>query len=88
MGAGIVTDRTGHEIRGKVVYLQPKADRWREESAEAHITCLEWLDPYLHDAVYIMPAQSVAGTYSVHRYISEGNLWCFMGTFTRSDQSA
>ena len=43
-----------------------------------------WLDPYLYPAVYIMPAQSVSGTYSVYSYISEGDQWRFMGTFTRA----
>src|SRR5215217_5679960 len=77
-----VTDRHGKQIRGKVVYIQPKEQRWREESAEVHIVTSDWLDPYVYPAVYIMPAQSVAGTYSVHSYISEGDQRCFMVSST------
>jgi hypothetical protein len=32
-----VTDRHGKRARGKVVYLEPKAERWREDSANVHI---------------------------------------------------
>jgi hypothetical protein len=78
-----VTDRRGKQIRGKVVYIQPKEQRWREESAEVHIVTSDWLDPYAYPAVYVMPAQSVVGTYAVHSYISEGDQWRFMGIFNR-----
>ena len=84
-----VTGRHGQQIRGQVVYIQPKDQRWREESAVVHLVTSHWLDPYPYSAVYIMPAQSISGTYAVHSYISEGDHWRFMGTFTRAptDQS-
>jgi hypothetical protein len=37
--------REGKQIRGKVVYLQPKAERWREDHAGVHIVTSDWLDP-------------------------------------------
>src|SRR5215217_2041745 len=83
-----VTDRHGKQIRGKVVYIQPKEQRWREESAEVHIVTSDWLDPYAYPAVYVMPAQSVAGTYAVHSYIREGDQWRFMGMFERAQEGS
>jgi hypothetical protein len=77
-----VTDRRGNTIRGKVVYLQPHAERWRPQSAVVHIVTSDWLDPYIYSAIYTSPAQSVAGTYNVHSYATADDLWLFMGTFT------
>jgi len=42
--------------RRGVVYLQPKAERSREQVAAPkgppHILCSEWLDPYWYGALY------------------------------------
>ncbi len=37
-----VTDQRGKQIRGKGVYLQPQAERWREDSAVVHIENSDW----------------------------------------------
>ena len=80
-----ITDRHGKQLRGRVVYIQPKAERWQEDSAEVHIVTGDWLDCHVYPAVYVMPAQSVSGTYAVHSYIREDDLWRFMGTFHRTE---
>ncbi len=79
-----VTDRSGKQIRGKVVYMQPKEERWREGSAVVHIVTSDWLDPYRYEAVYVTPVQSVAGTYTVVRYGEVDGQWLFIGTFERN----
>jgi hypothetical protein len=38
------TDRHGKQIRDRVVYLQPKAERWRKDSATVHIVTRVWLE--------------------------------------------
>ncbi len=78
-----VTDNHGVTIRGTVVYIQPKEERWREDSAVVHIVTIDWLDPYAYPAIYTSPTQTVTGIFSVHSYISEGDQWRFMGTFER-----
>jgi hypothetical protein len=43
-----ITDQRGENVRGKVVYWQPKAERWREARATVHIICTAWLDSYTY----------------------------------------
>jgi hypothetical protein len=76
-----VTDQHGKQIRGKVVYLQPKAERWREQCAVVHIVSSDWLDPYGYDALYSTPTQSISGHYSLHSYDDAEGQWLFKGTF-------
>jgi hypothetical protein len=71
------------QIRSKVTYVQPSAERWRQDTAEVHISTHEWLDPYRYDATYNTPKASVAGSYTVHSYRSEGGEYVYVGTFTR-----
>ena len=47
-----VTDRDGKQIRGTVVYIQPKKERWRVDHAIVHLTTNDWLDPYRYEAIY------------------------------------
>jgi hypothetical protein len=79
-----VTDRSGKQIRGQVVYIQPKAERWNEDSAVVHIVTSEWLEPSAYPGIYATPTLSVAGIYSVDGYIREDVQWRFMGTFNRA----
>jgi hypothetical protein len=81
-----ITDRDGKQIRGKVVYIQPKEERWREHSGVVHIVTSDWLAPNTYPALYTSPTQSVSGTYSVHTYIGEDDQWRFMGTFDRAQE--
>jgi hypothetical protein len=62
-----ITDQCGENERGKVIYLQPKSERWREDHAVVHIVTSGWLDPYRHKAVYNTPKQSVSGFFMPHR---------------------
>ncbi len=79
-----MTDQHSAQIRGKVVYLQPKAERWREANAGVHIVTRDWLDPYRYEAVYVTPVQSFAGTYTIVRYSDAEGKWLFMGVFERA----
>ena len=39
-----IPDQRGNQVRGKVVYLQPKSERWNERHALVHIVTSGWLD--------------------------------------------
>ena len=81
-----ITTQRGENVRGKVVYLQPKSERWRESDAVVHIVTRDWLDPYRHKAVYNTPKQSVAGFFMPYRYkITETQDYLFEGSFERSE---
>lgn len=76
-----VTDRHGKQYRGKVVYLQPKAERWRPQSATVHIVTSDWLDPYGYDAIYTTPKKSFSGRYVLFAYGDVDGCWLFKGVF-------
>lgn len=80
-----VTNQHGAQIRGKVVYLQPTAERWRPQTATVHIVCNDWLDAYAYTAVYATPAQSWAGRFAVHAYSQVDGQWRFEGSFTTAE---
>lgn len=50
-----LTLRDGKTARATVVYLQPKGERWREQTATVHILCSDWLDPYAYMASRKLP---------------------------------
>ncbi len=70
------------QIRAKVTYVQPASERWHPDHATVHISTHEWLDPYRYPATYNTPKASVAGSYTVHSYRSEGGAYVYVGTFT------
>ena len=77
-----VTDRDGKQIRGTVVYIQPKKERWREDHAAVHITTHDWIDPYRYEAIYTAPGHSFKGFFMAVSYKSdEKHGWLFKGTF-------
>ena len=82
-----ITNQYNRQIRGKVVYIQPKEERWREDRAVVHVVTRDWLDPYTYPAIYFSPTQTVSGTYTVHRYIREDDQWRLMGAFDRAPES-
>ncbi len=77
-----ITDHHGKQIRGKVVYLQPKANRWRPHTAIMHIVCSDWLNLGAYPAIYVTPAQSTAGCYAVYAYADADGQWLLNGSFS------
>jgi hypothetical protein len=76
------------QLRAKVTYVQPVAERWHQATAEVHISTHEWLEPYRYPATYNTPKAAVVGSYTVHSYRSEGGEYVPrgvpVGTFTKT----
>ena len=77
-----ITVAPGTKIRGKVVYVQPKAERWHPEHTLVHITSHDKLEAYGYAAEYNTLATTVQGTFMAHRYRIEGDMYLYEGTFT------
>ena len=76
MTTTIVTLLDGGQVRGCVVFLQPKAERatsgTKDERAEVHRVWTDWLDPYAYKAIYSTPTEALAGTFSQYIPITGG----------------
>ncbi len=77
-----ITVAPGTKIRGKVVYVQPKTDRWHPEHALVHITSHDWLEAYGYAAEYSTLAKFEQGIFMPYRYRLEGDDYLYEGTFT------
>jgi hypothetical protein len=75
----------GRTARGRVVYLQPKAERRREQADDVHIVCLEWLEPDWYPAIYLTGERSFRGQYMPQVY-EMGNTggYLFRGIFEQT----
>lgn len=71
-----VTDRYGKQIRGTVTYIQPKAERWREDHAVVHITTSDWLVPYRYEAIYTAPGYSYKGLWRIAMSLMRSRTGC------------
>ena len=79
-----ITLPDGKHVRARVVYLQPKEERWSERSAAVHIACSEWLEPYWYKAIYATPDASFGGQFMPTRYeMADAHDWLFKGSFER-----
>jgi hypothetical protein len=77
-----ITLPNGKHVRGRVVYLQSKAERWRVQTAQVHILVSEWLDPHWYPALYATGTQSYSGQFMPHAYeMPTAHDWLFKGTF-------
>lgn len=83
-----ITIGPGKHIRSKVVYLQPKSERWREGSAIVHMESTDWLDPYGYSAIYQAPNQASAGRLVVLRYKSIEQGYWYEATFDTEPKAA
>lgn len=79
-----ITLPDGKYARATVIYLQPQAARWREQTMRVHITCGEWIEPYWHPASYAAGNQITRGQFIPHTYkLGDAHGWMYEGTFER-----
>jgi hypothetical protein len=81
-----ITLPDGKTAPGRVVYVQPKAERWREQRAEVHITCSEWIEPAWHPTIYNTGGELYKGKFMPYAYeLGQPHNYLFKGTFERDE---